>query len=183
MVEVWKDIDGYKGLYQVSSLGRVRSFPVDTISIKRNSIMILQQYRNNHSGYMMVHLRRNHNRDGKRLYVHRLVATAFLPNPCNLPQVNHKDENKINNVVENLEWCTHIYNTRYGTGLKRRIKSMRDNNGKSVLMYDKDWNLIREYDCLNDVKQDGFHPSSVCRCCKGLTAKGMANGYRWTYKT
>lgn len=121
MKEIWKDIPDFEGLYQVSNLGNVKTLDkyVGT-GIKHNSKVkrkekLLKQY--NKRGYLQVSLSKNH----KRYYfsVHRLVAQAFIPNPDNLLQVNHKDENPMNNCIENLEWCTAKYNCNYGTRNKR----------------------------------------------------------------
>lgn len=103
MQEVWKDIDGYEGYYQVSNLGRVRN-------IKSN--IILKPYINK-GGYFQVTLYKDKAKKLNR--VHRLVAQAFIPNDEDLPVVNHKDEYKLNNCVENLEWCTGEYNINYGS--------------------------------------------------------------------
>ena len=116
MEEIWKDIPDFEGLYQVSNLGNVRVLDRYVNSAIRNNDKvkrkgkILKQY--NKRGYLQVSLIKNH----KRYYfsVHRLVAMAFLPNPDNLPQVNHKDENPLNNNLFNLEWCTAKYNCNYG---------------------------------------------------------------------
>lgn len=101
LIEEWRDIKGYEGLYQVSNLGKVRN--------KKGKV--LKQYRNN-KGYPCVHMYKNNKYKTKN--VHRLVAISFIENPNNLPQVNHKDEDKTNNVVTNLEWCTNKYNCNYG---------------------------------------------------------------------
>ena len=107
MDEIWKPVVGYEGLYEVSNFGRVRS-------LRRNKILKLK---NEVDGYIRVTLC---NGGTEKLYqVHRLVAQAFIPNPDNLPQINHKDEVKSNNIVTNLEWCTVHYNNTYGTRLQR----------------------------------------------------------------
>ena len=115
MKEIWKDIPEYEGLYQVSNLGNVRSLNYN----RTGEIKLLKQ--GNVNGYKVVILYK----DGKKknYLVHRLVAIAFLPNPNNLPIINHKDENPSNNNVNNLEWCTQAYNTNYGEGIKRRVQS------------------------------------------------------------
>lgn len=107
MIEIWKDITGYEGLYQVSNLGRVKS----TQYFHGTNERILKPI-STHNGYFRVHLRK----DGKlkTFKIHRLVAEAFIPNPDNLPQINHKDEDKTNNRVDNLEWCSARYNCNYG---------------------------------------------------------------------
>ena len=116
--EVWRDIKGYEGLYQVSNLGRVKSLEryvkgIYGLRKVQQKIMSIARIRTN--GYMQVHLTKNG--IAKKYQVHRLVAEAFIPNPNNLPIVNHKDENKINNCVWNLEWCTYSYNLTYGNRL------------------------------------------------------------------
>ena len=111
-MEEWRDIEGYEGLYQISSLGRVKSFPRPTTpggilkTIKRKD------------GYCSIKLSKNGK--VKKVLVHRLVAKAFIPNTNNLPIINHKDENPLNNNVDNLEWCDNKYNGNYGT-VKERI--------------------------------------------------------------
>ena len=131
-MELWKDIQGFEGLYRVSNQGNVTSLThvqeyTDSIGrnvkrFKRGKVLIPSPMRNK-DGYLGVTLYRN----GKRytLAVHRLVASAFVPNPQCLPQVNHKDERKINNCADNLEWCTCSYNINYGTANERRSATKR----------------------------------------------------------
>lgn len=109
MQEIWKPIKGYEGLYEVSSLGNVKS-------LRRN--VFLKPGRKE-SGYLIVSLYKHNS--GKNFYVHRLVAEAFIPNPDNLPIINHKDEVKTNNCVDNLEWCDYKYNNSFGTRIERMI--------------------------------------------------------------
>lgn len=118
--EIWKDVVGYEGLYQVSNLGRVKRIKHTTKKLFFSE-RIVNQYVNM-NGYMMAPL----SKDGKDKHkaVHRLVAQAFIPNPDNLPFVNHKDENPLNNHVDNLEWCTAKYNSNYGTIKDRKSKNM-----------------------------------------------------------
>lgn len=119
--EIWKDIPGYEGSYQVSNYGRVKRLEHITPNNIRLPEKISTQFKNQ-NGYMMVILSKNG--EGKQFVVHRLVAQAFLPNPNNLPFVNHKDESRIHNNVENLEWCTAKYNSNYGTIKDRKSKNM-----------------------------------------------------------
>lgn len=117
MKEIWKDVKNYEGLYQVSNLGNVKvldrivnSAIKNNTKVKRKGRMLKQYIK---QGYPQVTLTLNNKR--KYCNVHRLVAEAFIPNPNNLPQINHIDENKLNNNVDNLEWCTAKYNCNYGT--------------------------------------------------------------------
>lgn len=124
MEEIWKPIEGYEGLYEVSSYGRVKRLGgYDRFNRKKVSKILKLSY--NNSGYYIVHLWKNGFRKSKLL--HRLVAETFIPNIDNLPQVNHKDENKSNNRVDNLEWCTAKYNSNYGTSIERRKVKMINN--------------------------------------------------------
>ena len=125
-MEEWKSIPGYEGLYEVSSYGRVRSVErCDRFNHKIVSKILKPNYVN--SGYFRVGMYKN--KTFKYYLIHRLVAQAFIPNPDNLPQVNHKDEDKSNNRVDNLEWCSRSYNMNYGTLQQRRIQT-NINNGK-----------------------------------------------------
>lgn len=119
MKEIWKDIFNYEGLYQVSNTGKVKSLERKSFN---GHVLITNKERflkfgNNGNGYLFVNLSKDNTQ--KRLYVHRLVAFAFIPNPLNKETVNHKDGNKLNNCVENLEWCSQKENNQHArrTGL------------------------------------------------------------------
>lgn len=171
MEEIWKDIEGYEGLYQVSNMGRVRS-------LRRNIILKSRIERN---GYESVKLTVNN--IPKDYSIHRLVAMAFIPNPDNLPQVNHKDENKTNNCMENLEWCTQEYNQNYGTiNIRKSQKQLNHKNkSKIVLQYSLDGTFIKEWESIRDVQRmTGYDSSHISRCCRGKHA--YAYGYLWKYK-
>ena len=116
LFEIWKDIEGYEGLYQVSNLGRVKSLKVSKIKSER----IRKSYQQS-SGYISIVLCKNGKVTNHK--IHRLVANAFIDNPDNLPEINHKDENKANNCVDNLEWCDSSYNKNYGTRTEKFIRS------------------------------------------------------------
>ena len=109
MKEIWKDVVDFEGLYQVSNKGRIRS-------LKYGKEKILKLVRT-HNGYLRICLIKNGEK--KMCLVHRLVSQVFLPNPQNLPDVNHKNEDKTNNNVNNLEWCDKKYNSNYGTRNQR----------------------------------------------------------------
>ena len=153
MEEIWKDKKDYEEHYQVSNCGRIKS-------IKFGKEKILKLIKDK-DGYLQVTLCKNGIQ--KNYKVHRLVAEAFLPNPDNLPQVNHKDENKLNNNVDNLEWCTNEYNINYGTGIERRSKK----RSKPVLQYDLNLNLIKEWISVNDAGRNGYNQVHVSECCRG----------------
>ena len=120
--EIWKPVPGYEGLYEASTYGRIRSIERFVYHRrckrfqKRKSVILKPSISSR--GYYTIVFGINGTR--KAYAVHRIIAETFLPNPNNLPVVNHKDENKANNAVSNLEWCTQKYNINYGSGLKRR---------------------------------------------------------------
>lgn len=126
-MEIWKDINGYEGIYQISNSGKVKSF-------HHNKETILKSHIGN--GYLKVQLKKNNK--CKCVYIHRLVAEAFIPNPNNFLEVNHKDECKINNSVSNLEWCNHIYNNNYmnKTQSTKKKTAKLDLNGNILKVYD-----------------------------------------------
>lgn len=158
--EIWKDIPGYEGLYQISSFGKVKSLHPNR---KQNQLMNLLE---NARGYYRVHLTKGSKQNFKM--VHRLVAETFLENPLNLPQVNHKDENKKNNHVNNLEWCSNLENQRYGTVIKRRAESCK----KSILQCDILGNVIKEWDSAASVHRElGFSTGYLCDALKGKHEK------------
>lgn len=184
--EEWRDVVGYEGYYQVSNLGRVRSLDMNVrhwrggLSFKKGRI--LKQTTNNTGGYKRVRLTK-HGRY-KDYSVHRLVADAFIPNPNNYRCVNHKDEVKTNNNVENLEWCTYKYNSNYGT-LPKRISEKHINRpeySKPVLQFTKQGEFIKEYPSAHEVqRQIGIHNYSISACCRGIYK--TAGGFIWKYKS
>lgn len=152
--EIWKDIEGYEGLYQVSNYGRVKRMFIK--GAKKETILKLAK---NKTGYIRVCLSKNSKKSNK--HIHRLVAEAFIPNPNNLPQINHKDENPNNNYVDNLEWCNGKYNTNYGTRNKRistklskRIKPINKitfEEFKNMNPKERFEATIKEYDKINQI--------------------------------
>ena len=165
MSEVWKDIEGYEGLYQISNYGRVKS-------LKYGKERILKTVENN--GYQHVLLFKNGK--GKWFYVHRLVAMVFIPNPDNLTEINHISEIKNDNRVVNLEWCDRKYNVNYGT-VKQRIA---DKISKKLFQYTLDGELIREWQSAYEVKRQlGYSPCNISQCCNGK--QKTSYGYIWSY--
>lgn len=120
MKEIWKDIKGYEGLYQISNLGRIKSLERKIIRQHSTTMLLKEKIlkQQNMNGYKIVRLSKNNTI--KQYLVHRLVAVAFIKNPNNYKEINHKDEDKSNNKLDNLEWCSHNYNINYGTGNERR---------------------------------------------------------------
>ena len=161
MTEIWKDISDYEGVYQISNLGRVKSF-------HKNSPQILKAHISP-TGYYKIQLKMNN--VCKCVYIHRLVAEAFVPNPNNLPEVNHKNEDKLCNESWNLEWCTHSYNNSYG--------NKNNKNKKRVAKLNLNGDILKIYDYLSLVELDGYNLKNVSQVCrnKGKTYKG----YKWIY--
>lgn len=173
MLENWKPVVGYEGLYEVSDAGRVRRI-VDRNGMPYAEARILSLHISR--GYAFVGLS-NKGKHAKNVLVHRLVAFAFVPNPNNYKEVNHKDENKLNNNASNLEWCTREYNMSYGTARVRQGITY----GKSVEQLTIDKLPIAIY-CSAEVagKINNLDPSSIHKCCKNK--RKYAGGYMWRYK-
>lgn len=170
-MEEWKDIEGYENKYQVSNQGRVKS--LNYLHTKKEEIL---SQRINKKGYSVVYLYKD--KKTKTFSVHRLVAKAFIPNPNNFTCINHKDENKTNNCVENLEWCNTSYNNNYGEHNNNVAKAL----SIQVCQYDKNTNnLIAEFNSLMDIQREfGYYTSNISRCCKGKIKSAF--GYIWKYK-
>lgn len=153
----------------MSNLGNVKS-----LKYRRTGKERILKPRNNGCGYLYVVLCKNGNR---RLFkIHRLVAKAFIPNPKNKREVNHKDENKTNNFVDNLEWVTSKENINYGTRNERIAKSI----SKSVLQFTKNGEFVKEWSSTHQIQRDlGFYQSSITKCCNGKLK--TAYGFIWKY--
>ena len=172
-------MNGWEGIFQVSNTGKVRRF------YKNGTINTLKGVKIQ-SGYKSVLLKTPEK--FKCEFIHRLVAKAFLPNPDGLPQVNHKDENKTNNCVDNLEWCTHKYNSNYGTKNKRVSKSKTNNTYNMTPVRCIETGII--YPTIHEAeRQTGILTSGITACCKGtvyserngFTKRHTAGGYHWEY--
>lgn len=191
-MEEWRDIQGYEGLYQVSNYGRVRSLD-RVVTQTNNGTLSKHLYRGRilkqnkrPNGYYGVQL----SKDGitKPYLIHRIVATEFIPNPDNLPQVNHKDEDKYNNCVDNLEWCDAKYNSNYGTARQKVVDAI----SKPILQFTLDGDFIKEYSSAAEVQREtNFNKSHVSDAAKGKSFKystqkyvnyKQAYGFKWVFK-
>lgn len=175
--EIWKDINNYKGLYQISNKGNVKS----RSSWKNGGLL---SPGNTRQGYKQVGLCRNGK--VKRVYIHRLVAEAFIPNPNKLPDINHKDGNPSNNALHNLEWCTEKENTEHAinSGLMTFPSGEKSRATKrEINQLDKNGNFINHFFSIAEaVKQNSFHKNvkaQISSCCKGR--QRTAHGYKWEY--
>lgn len=183
MQEVWKDVKGYEGIYQVSNLGNVYSLPriskqghflkgkMLSIHIKRN-----KPRRATHCSPRRVVSLSTDTGLVKQYLVYRLVAEAFIPNPNNLPEINHIDENSLNDVVTNLEWCTRQYNANYGNCIEK-VQSQRR---KKVLMFSIDGKLLKKFNSCKEAQEFLGVRCNISGACKGKYK--IMKGYIWRYE-
>ena len=172
MKEIWKDIKGYEN-YQVSSFGRIKS---KNYKRQRYEKIIIQT--TDKRGYKRVILSKNGKT--KTFLVHRLVAKTFIPNEYNKPYINHKDENTGNNCVNNLEWMTNGENLKYNNCLK---KGKRITQGKDVVQFDMNGNIIAEYISLSEAQEKtGINKNHIGNCCNHRKNYKTAGGYKWEFK-
>lgn len=168
--EIWRQIPGYEGLYVASNKGRIKSCERYN---SRNTLLCerLLKPKINRGGYLTTALTKNEIR--KEYMVHRLVAMAFIPNPDKLPQINHKDENRKNNYLENLEWCTSKYNINYGNSISKRSNAVLQINDKGE--------IVARY-------KSGFEASRRNNISRTLLYNALAGkvdtagGYKWKYE-
>lgn len=179
MSEQWRAVVGYEGLYEVSSTGRVRRLAGISEGKHKYPVKARELKQSRRNGYPFLALCKAGK--PKREYVHRLVAEAFIPNPDNLPCVNHKDETRTNNNVENLEWCTKKYNVNYGTRAQRFSEIMR-NKSCGVQMFSRDGELITVFRSVMDAHEaTGISISNIAECASGTGRHKSAGGYIWKY--
>lgn len=166
MKEIWRCIKNYPN-YEISSLGNVKN---------KKTNKILKPFSTGNE-YLKVSL--SNNSKTKQFFVHRLVAQAFIPNPNNLPEVNHKKEfEKTNNTVENLEWCNHSYNQNYGTRNERVSKKLSKIYCKKINQYDLQGNFIRTWDSIKEAEKN-VGSTHISQCAKGIFKQ--TKGYIWRY--
>ena len=159
-MEIWKEIPGSGGKYQISNYGNVYSL-INNVQLKGV---------NNGNGYLRVKL------NERLFYIHRLVAMAFIPNPKCYKEINHKDENKLNNNADNLEWCSHKYNMKFGTRNKRTI----DNTKKSVIQYTMSGKYVCSYNSIVEAAgKMSISKGNIVSVLKGN--RKSAGGYKWKY--
>lgn len=203
-MEEWKDIPGCDGLFQVSNEGKIKRVEVEIVTktgVKQTYREKLYQFWVAQDGYARVHLPR---RFHKTALLHKLVAETFIPVPDELKQyigtqnlqVNHKNENKLDNNAENLEWCTAKYNSNYGTrndrmGSKLKGRRPSDNTIKAsvercsrkVSKYSMNGELIETYSSLAEAERqnEGVHHANIVRCCNGSGRLKSTGGFKWKY--
>lgn len=174
-VEIWRPVVGYEGLYEVSNMGRVRSLNYN----RTGKVKVLKNVLQVRDGYLFVCLRKNGEQKIKK--IHRLVAEAFIPNPDNLPQVNHKDEDKTNNCSWNLEFCDQFYNNHYSKNWLRAIPAAVKTNSKPVLQFTKTGELIAEFFSAADAeRKTGIWATTISKVCLGK--QKTAGSYIWKFK-
>lgn len=179
----WKDIIGYENEYQINQFGEIRTLK-DSPKLKKYNVLKPQINKKNGYVYQMLYK----NGKEKLLRVHRLVAMAFLPNPNNLPQVNHKDGNKQNNSVDNLEWCEQSYNMKHA--YKNGLQIPSENQRKAIINTNKlkqkkvcqikDGEIINTFSGISEAsRQTKISISCISRCCN--LKRKSTNGYEWRF--
>jgi len=180
--EEWRDISGYKGSYKVSNFGNVKSLErvvVRSDGVKRPFKERVLAPRYGTSGYTAVCL--SVNSSVSQILIHRLVAMTFIPNPENKTQVNHINEKKDDNRVQNLEWTTPLENVRHGTGAKRSAKSRKNNTNKSRKVYQFNTNgeLVNVFNSIKEASGLGFSVEAIGRWCRDEGKEHF--GYKWSF--
>lgn len=183
--EEWRDIKDFEGVYQVSNYGRIKSCDRTVEKHYRNGVLVKCQIKEkvirhftNNKGYSVIRLYKN--RKCYHKLIHRLVAEHFIPNPNEYLEVNHKDENKRNNRVDNLEWCNRRYNNNYGKQSKEGRRKSSNCRMKKVCQWDLNGKLIGIFDGIRIAEEKtGIDNRNICKSCK--TDTRTAGGYKWTY--
>lgn len=176
-MEIWVSIKDYENLYQVSNYGNIRSLD------KKDSLGRFVKGKNmkpivRKDGYLDITLHKDGK--GKHFLLHRLIAETFIDNPNDYKEINHKDENKANNNINNLEWCSRSYNINYGIGNKSRRKTLLNKRGKEIIQYNKNKEIIKIYPSLREAnRKTNINIGNICECCNGT--RKTAGGYIWQY--
>ena len=187
--EVWKDIPEYEGLYQGSNFFKVRSVDHWVSNGKGNYLVkgqLLNPIKEKDTGYLTVRLCKNC--VTKKHYIHRLMAELFIPNPDNLPTVDHINRIRDDNKISNLRWAsfqTQRFNTtrKKKTPKKKIIVDKQNINGKPVIQLSKDGHFVAEYSSVKEAeRQTGICFVNISNCCLGRKYRHTAGGYRWCYK-
>lgn len=183
--EKWKDIQGYEGLYQISNYGRVKS--LGRISKRKSrwggqyTVVMKEKIKKsskNNKGYSTVHL--NYKGKESNFLIHRLVGKAFISNPYNYPEIDHKNENKNDNKINNLIWCTRIYNNTKGIQSKEGRRTSSEFRMKGVKQFDLQGNLLNTYKGIRIAEEKtSVDNRNIVKCCKGKV--NSAGGFIWRY--
>lgn len=168
MKDTWRPVKGYEDGYIINQIGTVIS-----LNYRNTGKPKKLAASDNGSGYLMICPSKNGTSTPE--LIHRLVANTFIPNPNNLPQVNHIDEDKLNNSVNNLEWVTRSQNLKHGTARSRMVEKQ----SKPVVAKDLNGEVILEFSSLNEAGRIGYDPSNISKCCRGIRAS--YKGLKWEY--
>lgn len=194
MKEIWKDVVGYEGLYQVSNLGNVKSVEREMQNYRGNKFIKVSKPIGkfiNKYGYIRVTLYKNGT--PRAFTVHRLVATAFIPNPMGLKDINHIDFNKKNNNIENLEWCSRSYNVKHAIkhnpNILAGIKKNAVKGRKPIIQYTLDGKFVKKYNSVCEASKElGLSTSHICCVANKKAEKGQtyirksSGGFIWRYE-
>lgn len=181
--EIWKPIERLEGYYEISNKGRIRSLDrmvsgcYGSTQLKKGQIMKPIKMPN---GYLAQGF--YFNGKHRQYYIHRLVAKAFIPNPENLPEINHKDENKENNCIENLEWCSHLYNIRYGNARKKISVAKRECAIRPVTQKDLNGVILAHYRNASIASEiTGIDSSAILKVCAKRGKFITAGSFIWEF--
>ena len=181
--EIWKDIVGYEGLYQVSNTGKVKSLKRKVYAgrgrMRWQYERILSENKTNGNGYKIVTL--NKEGKGQNKYIHRLVAETFLENKNNYKYINHKDENKSNNSIDNLEFCTAQYNSTYNNlHIRNGLKNRNNKYSKKILQLNDNDEIINIFPSISEAsRQLNVSQQAISDCLRGIQLHSAS--YKWKY--